>query len=383
MVTIYLDNNATTAVDPQVVRALTPYFTEHYGNPSSLHGLGEEAAQALAQARAHLARLVGCAPKRLMFTSGGSESNQTAIRAACARSGVRRRIVTTAVEHSAVIEPTAALEHEGFEIVRVRVDGAGRVDHDELERSVDERTALVSVMWANNETGVVHDVAAARAVAERAGARLHVDAVQAAGKIPIDVAALGADYVSFSGHKLHAPKGVGALFVRDEDEFEPLVRGGPQESERRGGTENVPGVVGFGAAAKLARAWLEGPGPAELCELRDSFEDELAERLEGFTVHGRGAPRTPNTSNFRVEGVSGEALTQWLAGEGVCVSTGAACSSSRHRPSHVLLAMGLAPAQASQSVRVSLSRFTTPEEIAAAVEHLVAAVGRLRSLAVP
>jgi len=383
MATIYLDNNATTAVDPQVLRAMTPYFTESYGNASSLHGLGEEAAQAIGHARAQVARLVGCAPKRLVFTSGGTESNQTAIHAAAARAGGRRRIVTSAVEHSAVIEPTAALERAGFEVVRVGVDGDGRLRFDELERAIDERTALVSVMWANNETGVVHEIARVRELCARSGAPLHVDAVQAAGKIPMSLDELGADYASISGHKFHAPKGVGALYVRDDSAFEPLSRGGPQEGERRGGTENVPGIVGVGAAAKLARDWLAGSGPAELAELRDALEDELLERIDGVTIHARGSARVANTSNLRIEGVSGEALTQWLAGEGVCVSTGAACSSSRRRPSHVLLAMGLDSAEASRSLRLSLSRRTTPDEIAAAVEHLVTAVSRLRALAAP
>ncbi len=378
---IYLDNNATTAVAPQVVQALLPYFTENYGNASSLHGLGEQAAQALAQARAHVARLLNGSPKRVVFTSGGTESNQTAIRAAVARAGGRRRIVTSAVEHSAVLEPTAALEHEGFEIVRVGVDGEGRIDLEALANAVDERTALVSVMWANNETGAIHDVASVRELSRRVGAPLHVDAVQAVGKIPVDVAALGADYVSLSGHKFHSPKGVGALYVRDDEGFEPLLRGGPQEGERRGGTENVPGIVGLGAAAKLARAWVEGPGPTELGELRDSLEEELAERLDGLHFHARGGPRVPNTINLRLEGLSGEALTQWLAAAGVCVSTGAACSSSRHRPSHVLLALGLTPAEASGSLRISLSRLTTAEEAAEAVERVVEGVQQLRSLA--
>jgi cysteine desulfurase len=383
MATIYLDNNATTAVDPRVVEAILPYFTEQYGNPSSLHALGESAAQALAQARAQVARLLNAPARRIVFTSGATESNLTALRAALASAKERRRIVTSAVEHAAVLEPTARLEREGFEVLRVGVDGDGRLRLDELERAVDERCALVSVMWANNETGVVHDLAAVRAACQRSGAKLHIDAVQAVGRLPLDATTSGADYLALSGHKFHAPKGVGALYVRDDERFEALLAGGGQEHERRGGTENIPGIVGLGAAAKLARAWVEGPGPRELGELRDSFEDELSERLEGLEFHGRAAARVPNTSNFRVEGVSGEALTQWLAAEGVCVSTGAACSASRHKPSHVLLALGLTPAQASGSVRVSLSRFTAPAELERAAELVVSGVERLRALAAP
>ncbi len=380
---IYLDNNATTAVDARVVAALTPYMTELYGNPSSLHALGERAAAAVAQARAHVARLI-CAPtRRVVFTSGGSESNQTAISAAAARAGARRRILTSEIEHAAVLEPTAALASRGFEVERLGVDEHGRVRIDELERALDERVALVSVMWANNETGVVQDVARVRELSARCGALLHVDAVQAVGKIPIDVGATGADFVSLSGHKLHAPKGVGALYVRDDTLLEPLIRGGPQELERRGGTENVPGVVGLGEAARLARQWLDGDDATRLCELRDSLEDELLERLDGVVLHGRAAPRVPNTSSLRLEGVSGEALTQWLSAEGVCVSTGAACSASRHQPSHVLLAMGLSPAQASGSLRISLSRLTTPEEVERAAELVVRGAGALRALASP
>lgn len=378
---LYLDNNATTAVEPEVAAALSEHLCDSYGNPSSLHQLGERAAEALAQARASVARLLGVPPKRLVFTSGGTESNQCAILAAVARAGRRRRILTSALEHSAVLEPTAALAAQGFEIVRIPADAQGRTRLEELERELDERTALVCLMWANNETGVIQDVVRARELSRRCGALLHVDAVQAVGKIPVDLAALGADFAALSGHKFHATKGVGALYVRDDALFEPLLRGGPQEGERRGGTENVPGIVALGVAARLARTWLEGSGATELGELRDSLEDELSERLEGLTFHGRSAPRVPNTSSLRLEGVSGEALTQWLSAEGVCVSTGAACSASRHRPSHVLLAMGLSPAQASGSLRISLSRHTTGDEAARAAECIARGAGALRALA--
>lgn len=378
---LYLDNNATTAPAREVLDAMWPFYVEHYGNPSSLHGAGEDAAQAVAAARAALARLVGAgSPGRLCFTSGATESNVTALRSALRTQRERRRVLASAVEHPAVLEPLAAARAEGYEVVTIGVDGEGRLDLAQLRAELDERAALVSVMAVNNETGVVHDLAAVAAAARSAGALLHVDAVQAAGKLDLSCEALGADFVAFSAHKLHGPKGVGALYVRRGVELEPLLRGGPQEQERRGGTENVPGIVGFGKAAALAREWLDGGGPQRLASLRDRLENELLRTIEGTHVHGRGAPRVCNTSNLRFDGISGEALVALASDDGLCVSTGAACSASRHRPSHVLLAMGLSPAEASSSVRLSLSRYTTEAEVERALEVLSAAVRRLRAL---
>jgi len=378
---LYFDNNATTAPAREVLEALWPCFTERFGNPSSLHSAGEEAAQAVAAGRAALARLVGAgSPARLCFTSGATESNVTALRSALRAQPGRRRVLASAVEHPAVLEPLAAARSEGCELVTIGVDGEGRLDLDALHAELDERTALVSVMAVNNETGVVHALAPVAAAARAAGALLHVDAVQAAGKLPFSCEALGADFVAFSAHKLHGPKGVGALYVRRGVELEPLLRGGPQEHERRGGTENVPGIVGFGKAAALAKDWLDRGGPEQLAALRDRLERGLERAVEGMHVHGRGAPRVCNTANLRFEGISGEALVALCSDEGLCVSTGAACSASRHRPSHVLLAMGLTPAEASSSVRLSLSRYTTEAEVDRAAEILSGAVRRLRAL---
>ena len=380
--TLYFDNNATTAPAPEVLAAMWPCFTEHFGNASSLHSHGEAAAKAIAAARAAFARLVGAgSPGRIVFTSGATESNNTAIHAALSRDPSRRRVVTTAVEHPAVLEPLARAERDGLELVRVGVDREGRLDPRELCAAIDDRTALVSAMSVNNETGVIHDLAGVAERARAVGALFHVDAVQACGKLPLDLEALGCDLASFSAHKLHGPKGVGALYVRRGVELEPLLRGGPQESERRGGTENVPGIVGFGKAATLARDWLATDGPARLAALRDRLESGLLERLPGTVVHGGGAPRVGNTTNLRFPGISGEALVGLASDEGLCVSTGAACSSSRHRPSHVLVAMGLDGPEASSSVRLSLSRTTTEAEVEAALGVLVATVGRLRALA--
>lgn len=382
MPTVYLDNNATTAVAPEVLEALLPYFSEHYGNPSSLHQLGGAAAAAVAAARASVARLIGApSPSRVLFTSGGTEGNQTALRAALALDPARKRVLTTAVEHAAVLEPLAACEREGYAIERVGVDAEGRLDSAALAARIDARCALVSVMWANNETGVVNDLAPISAACRASGVPLHVDAVQGCGKLPLGVDVMGADFATFSGHKLHAPKGVGALYVRRGFALVPLIRGGPQEQERRGGTENVPAIVGFGRAAQLAREWLAGDGPARVAALRDALECAVLARIAGAHVHGARARRLPNTTNLRFDGISGEALITLADGEGLCASTGAACSSSRQRPSHVLMAMGLDAAQASSSVRLSLSRYTTAAETERALEILAGAVARLRALA--
>jgi cysteine desulfurase len=379
---LYFDNNATTRPAPEVLEAMWPCFTERYGNPSSLHAAGTAAADVVAAARASVARLIGAgSPGRVVFTSGGTESDQSAIEAALASAPGRRRVVTTSVEHSAVLEPLAALERRGYEIVRAPVDPSGALVLDELLPRIDSTTALVSAMLANNETGVIFDLAPIAEACKKAGALLHVDAVQACGKIPLNVEKLGADFVTVSAHKLHGPKGAGALYVRRGVTFTPLIRGGPQEEERRGGTENVPGVVGFGKAASLAREWLATDGPARLAALRDRLERGLVERIGDVVVHGASRPRVPNTTNVRFEGLSGEALVTLASDEGLCASTGAACSSSKHRPSHVLIAMGLEPAQASSSLRLSLSRWTTDAEVDRALEVLEGCVARLRKLA--
>ena len=379
---IYLDNNATTRIAPQVLDAVTACLAENYGNPSSLHQLGLDAADALAAARASFAKLIGARDAaRIVFGSGGTEADQTALRAALAARPGRRHLLTTTVEHSAVLEPAAELAREGCDVEHVGVDAQGRLDVEALLARVRDDTALVSVMWANNETGAIHDVERIAAGCRERGVLLHVDAVQACGKLPINVERLGADFVAFSGHKLHGPKGVGALYVRAGVELAPLIRGGPQESERRAGTENVPAIVGLGRAAALAREWLASDGPRRVQALRDALESGLVERIPDAHVHAGEAARVANTSNLRFDGVSGEALVMLLSAEGLCASTGAACSSSRHKPSHVLLALGLSPAQASSSVRFSLSRYTSEAEVARALEVVPDCVSKLRALA--
>ncbi|MCC6408253.1 MAG: aminotransferase class V-fold PLP-dependent enzyme [Planctomycetes bacterium] len=378
---IYLDNNATTRIAPEVAQAMQPWLTERWGNPSSLHRFGDEALEAVGAARASLARLLGARhASELVFTSGATEANHLALHQARFASPERRRVITSAVEHAAVLEPSAALAREGFTVVRAEVAPSGALEVERLLAGLDERCALVSVMWANNETGAVHDVAAIGKRCRELGIRFHVDAVQAVGKLPIALRDLPIDYLSLSAHKFHGPKGVGALWVRRESPFEPLIRGGGQESDRRAGTENVLGIVGLGAAAELARTWLASGGPNAVAALRHRLETRLVERLGPLEIAAASIARTPNTTQLVFGDVSGEALVLALSEAGVCASSGSACSSGTHAPSHVLLALGKTPAEASSSLRLSLSRYTTEAEVDEAAELVAQAVRDLRSL---
>ena len=381
---VYLDNNATSALAPQVLEAMLPWLSGRCGNPSSLHPAGTAAADAVARARRSVARLIGArSPREVVFTSGGTESDVAALRSAAQRArraGGPLRLVGTRIEHAAVLETLKRLEAEGFEVALADCDGQGRVDVAHFERLLDAGPcALATAMWANNETGVVQDVAALGAAARARAVPFHVDGVQAVGKLGVDVAALPIDTLALSAHKLHGPKGVGALYVRRGFEFEPLVTGGPQEGERRAGTENVPGVVGLGRAAELALERLARVG--ELAALRDRLEAGLVAALPGVRVHGAGAERLPNTTNLAFEGVSGEALVTLLGEQGLCASTGSACASGKQAASHVLLAMGCDLAETSASLRLSLGFDTPPADVAAALELVPRAVARLRALA--
>lgn len=374
---IYLDNNATTRPDPEVVEALLPCLRDHYGNPSSAHLLGLQAEGALVQARAQVAALLGAQPAEIVFTSGGTEALNHALRGAAEAFPAKRHLVTTAVEHSAVRALAGWLQRQGFEVTVLGVDGEGRLDLAELEAALRPDTLMVALMAANNETGVRFPVGEAAARAKRAGALVAVDAVQALGKITVDVAAWGADLVAFSGHKFHGPKGVGGLWIRRGVRLRPLLVGGEQERGRRGGTENLPGIVGLGKAAELALARL--PDQVRVAELRDRLEAGLRAELPDLHIHGLGAERLPNTSLFAVPGVEGEALQLRLSQRGICVSTGSACTTGRPEPSHVLQAMGVSPDLARGTVRVSLSRETTAEDIATAVSVLPQVVRELRA----
>ncbi len=377
---IYLDHNATTPVLDGVREAILPWLGARCGNPSSAHPLGEEAADALRAARGHVARLAGADPRAIVFTSGGTEATATALRSAVQAAGARRTIVTSTVEHSATLEPLEELEAQGWTIVRVAVDGEGRLDRAALDAALDERVALVSLQTANNETGVLFDLDGIGPACRRAGARLHVDAVQSLGKAPIDLRGLDVDYASLSAHKLHGPKGCGALYVRAGAPFAALLVGGPQENRRRAGTENVPGIVGFGRAAELAADALRSDAAARMARLRDAFERTVLEHVPDVRVHGARAPRLPNTTNLAFGGLDAEALLLQLGAVGVCASAGSACHAQARRPSHVLLAMGCSAAEAAGSLRFSLGRTTRAEEIEEAAGRVAEAAAALRGL---
>jgi cysteine desulfurase len=372
---VYLDHNATTPVDPGVVDAMLPFLREEYGNPSSLHRLGQRARAAVEEARAQVAALVGADTAEVVFTASGTESDNMALWGAPARAP-RAGIVASAIEHHAVLNTAKAMRDEGRPLELVRVGEGGVIDLDDLAAKIGDGTALVSVMLANNETGVVQPVAEAARVARARGALVHCDAVQAAGKVPIDVKALGVDLLTLSAHKIHGPKGVGCLWVRRGTPLTAFVRGGAQERNRRAGTENVAGVVGFGVAAALAGAGLEREAP-RVAALRDRLEARLL-AIPGTRRNGEG-PRVPNTTNVAFEGVDAEALLIALDLEGVGASAGAACAAGGIEPSHVLRAMGLAPERVQSSLRFSLARTTTEADIEHAGDIISAVVARMRN----
>lgn len=378
---IYLDNNATTALDPLVVEAMLPFLREHFANPSSGYEAARPVRKALTLAREQAAALLDCTPEEIVFTSGGSEADNAAIFSAARLYPDRKHIVTCAAEHDAVLQACAWLErHEGFEITRLGVTAEGVVSMDELAAALRPgRTALVTLMWGNNETGVLAPVAEAAALAEQAGVLFHTDAVAAGGKIPMKLRDGQVHYLSLSGHKFHAPKGVGLLYVNRRVAFSPWLLGGGQENQRRASTENVAGIVALGAAADLAQRHLES-GSDQSGTLRDHFESELARRLPGVSFNGQGAPRVPNTSSLRIADCEAAAMMVLLDRAGICVSAGSACHTGSHSISHVLAAMGLTREQATQTIRVSLSRFTTRAEVDAALGHFVKAAEKVRSL---
>jgi cysteine desulfurase len=377
--TVYLDNNATTAVAPEVLEAMLPYFHTFYGNPSSMHTFGGQVGRRLQAAREQVAALLGADPGEIIFTSCGTESDNTAIRAALAARPGRRHIVTTRVEHPAINALAAHLAREGYRITELPVDGEGRLDLDHYARSLTPDTAVVSAMWANNETGVLFPVAEMAALARHKGILFHTDAVQAVGKIPIDLGAGAIDMLSLSGHKLHAAKGVGALYVRKGTRFFPFLIGGHQEKGRRGGTENVPGIIGLGRACELAAQNLEQENTL-VKSLRDRLENALLERVPNSRVNGHRQDRLPNTSNISFEYVEGEAILLRLNEFGICASSGSACTSGSLQPSHVLRAMGVPFTMAHGSIRFSLSIYNTEAEVDFVIEKLPPIIAELRTL---
>jgi cysteine desulfurase len=375
---VYLDHNATTPLDPRVFEAMVPVLRDGFGNPSSQHWFGQQARAALDEARGQVAALIGATPAEIVFTASGTEADNIALRGAAGMSREpRRKIVISAVEHHAVLNTARALEAEGWPVETVRVSARGLVDLDDLRAKVDDHTALLCLMLANNETGVVQPIAEAVRLARERGALVHADGVQAAGKIPVDVRALDLDLLALSAHKLYGPKGVGALYIRRGTRLKAWVRGGAQERNRRAGTENVAGIVGFGQAASLAREDLAAEG-ARLCSLRDRLEERLL-AIPGTLRNGEG-PRVPNTTNVSFEGVEAEGLLMALDLMGVAVSTGAACAAGAVEPSHVLQAMGLTAERVQASLRFSLGRGTTEAHLERAAEAVSACIQRQRSV---
>lgn len=376
---IYLDNNATTRPDPAVVEAMLPYVQEWYGNPSSVHRFGQRSRMAIDQARAQVAATVGCAEGEVTFTGGGTESINTVVRGLAAARSTRRTIVTTTVEHSATRELCHQMAREGWKVEEVPVDRQGRLDLERLRSAVaSPDVALATALWANNETGVLFPVVEMVEACRAARVPLHVDATQAVGKLPVNLRELGVDAASFASHKFHGPKGVGGLFVRRGLRVGALVVGGPQEGGRRGGTENVAGIVGMGVAAERAKAGLaEMP---RVAALRDRLEREILRNIADTSVNGDAAHRLPNTTNISFAALEAEAILLLLSEQGVCASAGAACSSGSLEPSHVLRAMGIEDRVAHGAVRFSLSRFTTDAEVDETLRLLPGVIGRLRAV---
>lgn len=383
---IYADNNATTCVAPEVFEAMRPYLCEKYGNPSSIYGFGGELAADIERARTEVAELLGASWRNnlgqateIIFTSCGTESDNAALRSALEVQSGRRKIVTSKVEHPAILNLCRELEREGYTVETVGVDGDGRLDMAALERAVDSETALVTLMWANNEIGNIYPVEEAARIAHRAGALFHTDAVQAAGKVPMKMSESEIDMLSISGHKLHAPKGVGVLYVRRGVRFRPFIIGGHQEKGRRGGTENVASIIGLGKACELARKGM-AEEIAHVKKLRDRLEAGIAERVPAIRINGDKSSRLPNTSSISFEYIEGEAILLLLDQYGICASSGSACTTGSLEPSHVLRAMGLPYTAAHGTLRFSFSRYNTVEEVDRIIEAVPSVISTLRKM---
>ncbi len=376
---VYLDNNSSTRIDPEVLEEMMPFLTERYGNPSSAHRFGAQVKEATELAHERVAALLGCQPDEVVFTSGGTESDNTALHSALQMTPDRRHIVTTSVEHNAVLSYCQAVAQRGGAVTILEVDADGHLDLAELEAAIRPETAVVSVMWANNETGVIFPLAEITAICREKGVVFHTDAVQAVGKMPISLAGKNIQFLSLSGHKLHAAKGVGALYVNGNSKFHPLVIGGPQEGGRRAGTDNVASIVGLGKAAELAAATLEEEN-TRVRALRDRFESTLLTLLDHVVVNGDTGRRLPNTSNLAFNGVDAQAILLKLDQEGVCCSLGSSCTTGAVEPSHVLRAMRLTNERARSSLRFSFGRYNTEAELDQVLEIIPRIVGKLRQL---
>lgn len=381
MPAIYLDNNATTRVDPQVVEAMLPFFTEQFGNASSIHAFGAQVGGALKAARKSVQALLGAEfDHEVIFTSGGTESDTTALRAGLAANPDRTEIITSTVEHPAILNLVDWMErHEGITVHRIPVDGHGRLDIDAYRAALGPKTAIVSFMWANNETGTIFPIEGLAELAKEAGALFHTDAVQAVGKVPMNLQGSAIDMLSLSGHKLHGPKGIGALYVKRGTRFRPLIRGGHQERGRRAGTENAPAIIGLGKAADLAAAALKDD-TERMQALRDRLEQSLVQRIGHCFVTGDPHDRLPNTATIAFEFIEGEAILLMLNQKGIAASSGSACTSGSLEPSHVLRAMDIPFTAAHGAIRFSLSRETTEEEINTVIEVMPPMIEGLREM---
>ncbi|MGA2780592.1 MAG: cysteine desulfurase NifS [Smithella sp.] len=379
MSTIYLDNNATTQVAKDVLEAMLPYFRDLYGNPSSMHSFGGQVGQKIRTAREQVAALLGAMPEEIIFTSCGTESDNAAIRSALAIHPDKKHIVTSRVEHPAIHALCAQLATQGYRITELPVDKNGLLDLENLEKNLTTDTAVVSLMWGNNETGVIFPVEEVARLAHEKGILFHTDAVQSAGKIPINMKNNVIDMLSISGHKLHAPKGIGILYVRRGTRFSPFLIGGHQEKGRRGGTENTPSIIGLGKACELADKNMQKENN-EVKRLRDKLEKELLERIPQSRVNGDTANRLPNTTNISFEFVEGEAILLLMNELGICASSGSACTSGSLQPSHVLRAMGVPFTMAHGSIRFSLSIYNTEEEVDYVIDKMPAIIERLRGM---
>jgi cysteine desulfurase len=374
---VYLDNNATTPLLPEVFEAIRPYFGESFGNASSIHQQGQQARAAVERAREQVADLLNCRPAEVVFTSGGTEGDNLAL-FGLTKAG--DHIITSGIEHHAVLNSSNRLEEIGCTVTYLPVDGRGLVDPDDVRRALRPETKLITIMFANNETGVLQEVNEIGKIAAEADVYFHTDAVQAAGKVPVDVKQIGCDLLTISAHKFHGPQGTGALFVRKGTLLQPLFYGGRHERSRRAGTENLPGIVGLGKAAELARSGFDDGSVARIASLREQLESAILASIEQVAVNGGGAARTPNTANISFDCIEGEAMVIALDLKGLSVSTGAACSSGATEPSHVLTAMGLSPDRARGSIRFSLGKQTTAEDLEFALELVPEVVSRLREI---
>jgi len=377
---IYLDYAATTPAHPEVIKAMLPYFTDTFGNPSSIHSYGQEAKEAIEEARVNIANLISAHDDEVVFTSGGTEADNLALKGvAFANESRGNHIITSSIEHHAVLETCQFLERRGFNVTYLPVDGYGLVDPNDVKKIITSKTILISIMQANNEIGTMEPITEIGRIAREAEVYFHTDAVQTVGHIPVDVNELGVNLLSISAHKLYGPKGVGALYIKKGTKLSPIMHGGEQERRRRASTENVPGIVGFGRAVELAQQEISEEVPC-LTHLRDRLIKNLLERIDHIRLNGHPIARLPNNVNISIDFVEGESMVLNLDLEGICVSTGSACSSSSLEPSHVLVAIGLPPEQAHASLRLTLGKWTSDGDVERVLEVLPRIVSRLRAM---